>query len=82
MGSQQVSPGRVNGQGVAVCERPLLSVDQEFMTKIKKTEITQKDVKNEGCSQYVIENKSVLSHHKLNRSNWMRGSGSGTWLLY
>jgi hypothetical protein len=57
MGSQQVSPGRVNGQGVAVCERPLLSVDQEFMTKIKKTEITQKDVKNEGCSQYVIENK-------------------------
>jgi hypothetical protein len=30
---------------------------QEFMTKIKKAELTKKDVKNEGCSQYVVENK-------------------------
>jgi hypothetical protein len=27
------------------------------MTKIKKAELTKKDVKNEGCSQYVVENK-------------------------
>jgi hypothetical protein len=32
-------------------------VDQEFMTKIKKTRITQKDVKNEGTSGDVYENK-------------------------
>ncbi len=30
----------------------------------------------------IVNGESVLSHHKLNRSNWMRGSGSGTWLLY
>jgi hypothetical protein len=30
---------------------------QEFMTKIKKAKLTKKDVKNEGCSQYVDESK-------------------------
>ncbi|MGA3165896.1 MAG: hypothetical protein ABSF14_07225 [Terriglobia bacterium] len=30
---------------------------QEFMTKIKKEKLTQRDVKNEGCSQDVDENK-------------------------
>ena len=32
-------------------------VDQEFMTKIKKARITQKDVKNEGRPGDVYENK-------------------------
>ena len=32
-------------------------VDQEFMTNIKKTRITQRDVKNEGTSGDMYENK-------------------------
>ena len=32
-------------------------VDQEFMTNIKKARITQRDVKNEGTSGDVYENK-------------------------
>jgi hypothetical protein len=32
-------------------------MDQEFMTKIKKAGITQRDVKNEGTSGDVYENK-------------------------
>jgi hypothetical protein len=32
-------------------------VGKEFMIKIMKHELTQKDVKNEGCSQDIIENK-------------------------
>jgi hypothetical protein len=31
--------------------------DQEFMIRIKKVKLTLRDVKNEGCSQYVIEKK-------------------------
>jgi len=30
---------------------------QEFMMNIKKENVTQKNVKNEGCSHYVDENK-------------------------
>jgi hypothetical protein len=30
---------------------------QEFMIKIKKAKRTQRDVRNEGCSHYVDENK-------------------------
>jgi hypothetical protein len=33
------------------------------MIRIKKAAITQKDVKNEGCSQYVIENKGRKMTH-------------------
>ena len=33
--------------------------DQEFMTKIKKSRITQRDVKNEGTSGDVYENKGT-----------------------
>ncbi|MGA3165612.1 MAG: hypothetical protein ABSF14_05790 [Terriglobia bacterium] len=33
------------------------------MTKIKKARITQKDVKNEGCSQDVVENKGCKTTH-------------------
>ena len=32
-------------------------VDQEFMTRIKKVKATQRDVKNEGTSGDVYENK-------------------------
>ena len=32
-------------------------MDQEFMTKIKKAGITQRDVKNEGTSGDIYENK-------------------------
>jgi len=32
-------------------------VYQDFMMKIKKAKLTQKDVKNEGCSQDLMENK-------------------------
>jgi hypothetical protein len=32
-------------------------VYQDFMMKIKKAKLTQKDVKNEGCSQDLIENR-------------------------
>jgi hypothetical protein len=38
-------------------------VDQEFMTKIKKSRITQRDVKNEGTSGDVYENKGA--HDKM-----------------
>jgi hypothetical protein len=31
--------------------------NQEFMIRIKKAKLTQKDVKNEGCSQDLIETK-------------------------
>ena len=34
-------------------------MDQEFMTKIKKAGITQRDVKNEGTSGDVYENKGT-----------------------
>ena len=34
-------------------------VDQEFMTKIKKAGITQRDVKNEGTSGDMYENKGA-----------------------
>ena len=34
-------------------------MDQEFMTKIKKAGITQRDVKNEGTSGDVDENTRV-----------------------
>ena len=34
-------------------------MDQEFMTKIKKAGITQRDVKNEGTSGDVYENKGA-----------------------
>jgi hypothetical protein len=34
-------------------------VDEEFMTKIKKAGITQRDVKNEGTSGDVYENKGT-----------------------
>ena len=32
-------------------------VDQGFVIRIKKVKLSKKDVKNEGCSQDVIENK-------------------------
>ena len=32
-------------------------VDQGFVIRIKKAKLTQKDVKNEGCSQDLIENR-------------------------
>jgi hypothetical protein len=38
-------------------------VDQEFMTNIKKARITQRDVKNEGTSGDVYENKG--EHDKM-----------------
>ena len=34
-------------------------MDQEFMTKIKRAGITQRDVKNEGTSGDVYENKGA-----------------------
>jgi hypothetical protein len=34
-------------------------VDEEFMTNIKKAGITQRDVKNEGTSGDVYENKGT-----------------------
>jgi hypothetical protein len=34
-------------------------VDEEFMTNIKKAGITQRDVKNEGTSGDMYENKGV-----------------------
>jgi hypothetical protein len=34
-------------------------MDQEFMTKIKRAGITQRDVKNEGTSGDVYENKGT-----------------------
>jgi hypothetical protein len=49
----------VNGQAGAVREPPILPVAQEFMMKIKKARLTQKDVKNEDRSDYVYENKGV-----------------------
>ena len=45
-------------RAMASLERASTSrVDQEFMTKIKKARITQKDVKNEDRPDYVHENK-------------------------
>ena len=40
----------------------------EFMTKIKKAKHTKKDVKNEGCSQDLVENKGrkYTNSHKAN----------------
>ena len=35
-------------------------MDEEFMTNIKKAAITQRDVKNEGTSGDVYENKWTL----------------------
>jgi hypothetical protein len=37
--------------------------DREFMISIKKVKLTQKDVKNEGCSQDVVENKGTKTTH-------------------
>ncbi|MGA3165284.1 MAG: hypothetical protein ABSF14_04115, partial [Terriglobia bacterium] len=57
MGSQQVLAGSANGQVGPVREPPILPVAQEFMMKIKKERLTQKDVKNEDRPDYVYENK-------------------------
>jgi hypothetical protein len=43
-------------------------VGKEFMIKIRKHELIQKDVKNEGCSQDVIETKGreYTNFHQAN----------------
>ena len=46
-------------------------VDQEFMTKIKKARITQKDVKNEGTSGDVYENKGEMDKMAYNPSGFL-----------
>ena len=40
-----------------------LAWDEVFMISIKKAKLTQKDVKNEGCSHDVIENKRQKMTH-------------------
>jgi len=41
-------------------------VDQGFVIRIKKVKLSKKDVKNEGCSQDVVENKgSKMTHFCL-----------------
>jgi hypothetical protein len=54
------------------CERAFTSrVDQEFMTKIKKARSTQKDVKNEGRSGDVYENKGEIDKMADNSAGFL-----------
>jgi hypothetical protein len=46
-------------------------VDQKFMTKIKIARITQKDVKNEGTSADVYENKGDVDKIDGNRDGFL-----------
>jgi hypothetical protein len=59
-------------RALASLERASTSrVDQEFMTKIKKARITQKDVKNEGTSGDVYENKGDGDKMDDNRDGFL-----------
>jgi len=59
-------------RALASLERASTSrVDQEFMTKIKKARITQKDVKNEGTSGDVYENKGMSDTMPENQSDFL-----------
>ena len=63
MSTKRASIGRANGQVGPAHEPPPPSINRDSMTKLKKVRQTQKDVKNEGCSQYVIENKGCKTTH-------------------
>jgi len=59
-------------RAMASLERASTSrVDQEFMTKIRNVRITQKDVKNEGTSGDVYENKGEMDKMAYNPSGFL-----------
>jgi hypothetical protein len=53
-------PGLVRTAAGAVSRTPASRMVQQIMTKIKKAKPTQRDVKNEGTSGDVYENKWTL----------------------